>query len=62
MVVAFLSTVGLQVAVVYLPLLQRVFSTAPLGARDLVIAFGSGLAVLAVVEAWKLVLRLKTKA
>ena len=57
MVGAFLSTVGLQVAVVYLPFLQRVFRTAPLGARDLLIAFGSGLAVVVVVEAWKLVLR-----
>jgi Ca2+-transporting ATPase len=57
MVAAFLSTVGLQVAVVYLPFLQRVFSTAPLGVRDLGIAFGSGLAVLLVVEAWKAVLR-----
>ena len=59
MVGAFLSTVGLQVAVVYLPFLNRVFSTAPLGLRDLLIAFGSGLAVLVVVEAWKLVLRRK---
>ncbi len=57
MVAAFLSTVGLQVAVVYVPFLQRVFSTAPLGVRDLGIAFGSGLAVLLVAEAWKAVLR-----
>jgi Ca2+-transporting ATPase len=62
MVVAFLSTVGLQVAVVYLPFLQKLFRTAPLGARDLLIAFGSGLAVLVVVEAWKLALRRKTGA
>jgi Ca2+-transporting ATPase len=59
MVGAFLSTVGLQVAVVYVPILNRVFSTAPLGVRDLLVAFGSGLAVLVVVEAWKLVLRRK---
>ena len=57
MVVAFLSTVGLTVAVVYLPFLQNVFSTAPLGARDLLVAFGSGLAVLVVAEVWKLALR-----
>jgi Ca2+-transporting ATPase len=62
MVAAFLSTVGLQVAVVYLPFLQRVFSTKPLGIRDLLIAFGSGLAVVAVVEVWKWVLRRKTAA
>ncbi len=60
MVVAFLSTVGLQVAVVYVPFLQKVLRTAPLGVRDLFIAFGSGLAVLVVVEAWKFVLRRKT--
>ena len=57
MVVAFLSTVGLTVAVVYLPFLQNVFSTAPLGARDLLVAFGSGFAVLVVAEVWKLALR-----
>jgi Ca2+-transporting ATPase len=62
MVCAFLSTVGLQLAVVYLPFLQRVFATAPLGARDLAIAFGSGIAVLLVVEAWKLALRRKAIA
>lgn len=57
MVGAFVSTIGLQVAVIYLPFLQRVFRTAPLDARDVLIAFGSGLAVLVAVEAWKLVLR-----
>ncbi len=62
MVGAFLATVGLQVAVVYLPFLQKVFRTAPLGARDLLIAFGSGLAVLVAVESWKLVLRRRTTA
>lgn len=60
MVAAFLTTVGLQVAVIYLPFLQRVFKTAPLGARDLLVVFGAGLVVLAVVEAWKLVLRRRT--
>jgi P-type Ca2+ transporter type 2C len=62
MVVAFLSTVGLQLAVVCLPFLQRIFSTGPLGARDLLIASGSGLAVLAVVEVWKWALRRRTAA
>ena len=60
MVLAFLSTVGLQLAVVYLPFLQEIFSTAPLGGRDLLIAFGSGLAVVAAAEAWKLRLRRRT--
>ncbi|MBP7676896.1 MAG: cation-translocating P-type ATPase, partial [Thermoanaerobaculia bacterium] len=60
MVAAFLSTIGLQVAVVYLPFLQRVLRTSPLGVRDLFIAFGSGLAVLVVVEAWKALQRRRT--
>jgi hypothetical protein len=47
--------------VVYVPFLQKVFATAPLGARDLLIAFGSGLVVLVVVEAWKLALRRSSK-
>lgn len=62
MVVAFLSTVGLQVAVVYAPILQRIFSTAPLGAGDLLITAGSGATVVAVVEAWKWALRVKARA
>jgi Ca2+-transporting ATPase len=62
MVVAFLSTVGLQVAVVYLPFLQKVFSTSALGLRDLLIAFSSGLVVLVVVEAWKVALRRRVVA
>jgi Ca2+-transporting ATPase len=60
MVVAFLTTVGLQVAVVYLPFLQKVFRTAPLGARDLLVVLGAGLAVLTAVEVWKLFLRRRT--
>jgi Ca2+-transporting ATPase len=59
MVVAFLATVGLQVAVVYLPFMQKVFSTTPLSGRDLLTAFGAGLAVLVVVETWKWILRRK---
>jgi len=62
MVAAFLSTMGLQAAVVYVPFLQRVFSTAPLGARDLLIALASGLVVLVVAETWKLALRRRTAA
>lgn len=62
MVGAFLSTVGLQVAVVYVPFLQRIFKTAPLGARDFLVVVASGLVVVVVVEIWKLVLRRTTKA
>jgi P-type Ca2+ transporter type 2C len=57
MVVAFLSTVGLQAAVVYVPFLQRLFATAPLGPRDLLVVLGSGAAVVVAVEAWKGLLR-----
>ncbi len=62
MVGAFVSTVGLQVAVVYLPFLQKVFRTAPLGARDLLVVFVSGLSIVVVVEAWKFILRRRTTA
>jgi Ca2+-transporting ATPase len=61
MIVAFLSAVGAQAALIYLPFLRRVFSTAPLGVYDLMIAFGSGLTVLIAVEVWKLVLRRRSR-
>ncbi|HET7087634.1 MAG TPA: cation-translocating P-type ATPase, partial [Anaerolineae bacterium] len=57
MVWAVLSSIGLQLAVVYVPFLQRVFSTAALSGRDLLIASVAGLVVLLVVEAWKWVRR-----
>ncbi|MFN7986771.1 MAG: cation-translocating P-type ATPase [Thermoanaerobaculia bacterium] len=62
MVVAFLSTVGLQAAVVYVPFLRRVFATAPLGPRDLLVVIGSGLAVVVAAEAWKGLLRRRDAA
>ena len=53
MVWAVLSSIGLQLAVTYVPFLQRVFSTAALSGRDLLIAFTVSLVVLLVVEVWK---------
>ena len=57
MVVAVASTLVLQGLVVYVPFLQRVFDTVPLGARDLLIAAGAALAVLLAAELWKWALR-----
>jgi Ca2+-transporting ATPase len=53
MLAALGLTVLLQFAVIYLPFLQRVFNTQPLGASDLGIAFGAGMVVILVVELWK---------
>ena len=57
MVLAGLSSIGLQLAVIYVPFLQSVFSTAALSGRDLLIASVAGLVVLLVVEVWKWVRR-----
>ncbi len=57
MVWAVLSSIGLQLAVIYVPFLQSVFSTAALSGRDLLIAFTVSLFVLLVVEVWKWALR-----
>ena len=53
MVLAFFSTVLLQLVVIYVPFMQRIFATQALGARDVLIALASGLIVLAGVELWK---------
>ena len=47
----------MQLAVVYLPAGNALFSTVPLGPGDLALCFGAGLLVLAVVEAEKLARR-----
>jgi Ca2+-transporting ATPase len=54
MVIAFLTTLALQMAVIYLPFMQQIFNTKPLGLRDLLIAFGIALITLVAVELWKL--------
>jgi Ca2+-transporting ATPase len=56
---AVLLTIGLQVAILYVPVLQRVFRTEPLPVVDLaIIAAGSAL-VLVVLELAKIVRRLR---
>ncbi|MGL4647927.1 MAG: cation-translocating P-type ATPase, partial [Caldilineaceae bacterium] len=54
MVVAFFSTVILQLLVIYVPFLQNIFGTQPLGVRDVLIALGVGIVTLVAVEIWKL--------
>jgi Ca2+-transporting ATPase len=53
MVWAFLSTALLQLIVIYVPFLQRIFGTRPLPAMDVLVALASGLTVLMGVEFWK---------
>ena len=54
---AALVSVALQAAVIYLPFLQRAFSTVPLDGRDWMICAGVGSSVLWLSELKKLVLR-----
>ena len=62
MLVAFLSTVVLQVAVVYVPFLQVVFSTQALPPAELLVPVLGAAVVLLAVEAWKAVLRAREAA
>ena len=50
-------SVALQLALVYLPPLQRVFSTAPLPALDLLLCASIAAVIFAAVEGEKLLLR-----
>ena len=54
---AVLLTVGLQLAVVYLPLCNRLFRTAPLGAYELAAAFALSAVIFFAVEGEKLARR-----
>ena len=56
---AVLLTIVLQLAVVYLPLLQAIFGTTALPTSDLLIAALAGVVMLAAVEVWKWALRLR---
>jgi Ca2+-transporting ATPase len=60
MVMAFFSTIVLQLLVIYVPFLQTIFGTQALNARDILIAFGLAIVVFLVVEAWKWNIRRKT--
>jgi magnesium-transporting ATPase (P-type) len=55
---AVLLAVGLQVAVVHLPFLQRAFSTGPLSPRDWLVSLAVASSVLWLVELKKLAVRL----
>jgi P-type Ca2+ transporter type 2C len=57
---ALVLTVALQLAAVYVPLLQRVLRTTALPLLDLLIAFAAGASVLLAVEAWKWAVRRRT--
>ncbi len=58
---AVLLCIALQLAAVYLPPLQRVLQTVPLGARDWALVLGFALAPVAVVEIVKAVERRRTR-
>jgi len=57
MVWAILLTVALQLAVIYVPFMQRIFDTQALSSVELLVAFMASLSVLVVTEIWKLVSR-----
>ncbi len=54
---AILLTVGLQLAVIYTPIGNRIFDTVPMLALDLAVAAGASLLTLLFIEVWKLFLR-----
>ncbi|MFA6431219.1 MAG: cation-translocating P-type ATPase, partial [Candidatus Margulisiibacteriota bacterium] len=54
---AILSTLGLQIAVIYLPFFQFAFSTVPLNAFDWLLIFGVTLTPIVLVEIRKLLQR-----
>jgi len=61
MVFALVVTVVLQLLVVYVPAAQRIFHTKSMPLRDLAISIGLSVLVLAVIEAWKAIMRLRRR-
>ena len=57
MAVSILLTTALQLAVIYTPIGNRIFSTVPMPWPDLGLAAGAALLVLLIVEIWKFALR-----
>ena len=57
MVWALLSAFALQLAVIYLPFLQKIFDTRPLSWLELLVTILASLSVLLVIEGWKFVAR-----
>ena len=62
MVLAVVSTIVLQLLVIYVPFLQNIFRTQALSAIELAIALGVSLLALVVVELWKWVGRRRLAA
>jgi Ca2+-transporting ATPase len=62
LLLAIAVTVAAQLLVIYLPPLNAVFGTAPLSATELGVCFGLGALVLLLVEADKLVRRLRQRS
>ncbi len=62
MVAAFVSTVLLQLLVIYVPFFQSIFRTQALGLLEVLIALVMGVLVLLVVEVWKWNLRRRMAA
>ena len=58
---AVLGTIGLQLAVVYIPALNKYFHTQPLTAKELLLAFAISAVVFIVVELEKIVKRRRIK-
>jgi Ca2+-transporting ATPase len=48
-------TIALQMAVIYLPVANRIFRTQPLQPLELALSFGLALVTLIIVEIWKAV-------
>jgi P-type Ca2+ transporter type 2C len=61
MTFAFLLTVVLQLLVVYMPAAQHIFDTVAMPLRDLAISIGLAALVLAIIEAWKVIMRRRRK-
>jgi Ca2+-transporting ATPase len=56
---AILLTIGLQLAVVYTSIGNRIFETVPMPAMDVAVAVGAALLVILSIEIWKIFLRRK---
>ena len=62
MVLAVVLTVALQLAVIYLPVANRIFGTQPLKPAELALSFGLALLTLIIVEIWKAVTHRRHRA
>jgi Ca2+-transporting ATPase len=62
MVAAFISTVLLQLMVIYVPFFQRIFRTQALDVTEVLLALSMGVLVLFIVEIWKWFLRRRMAA